>query len=239
MHAHTRAQTLATRQAPVATATRANHGACHCTPTSHTHPHIPWVRDAAHSHAASELQSHARPHDAQYSHNHSAVRQHHCTQPPLAPAHTPRTAELHTAPTEEHTQTHTRLPRLTHRRAVRLPSVDGMLPESLLMCNCNCLPETPATASHPTPLPTPASRSQRISAIAYYCTSSINDTPESNRVRTLRAIAQAQTPTAVQVTTPRRQYMRMQTSARHNNTAAFSPSQSRRPYKHIRTTTDE
>jgi hypothetical protein len=50
----------------------------------------------------------------------------------------------HTAPAAKHTQTHTgtQLPRLTHRRAVRLPSVDGIVPESWLMYKANCLQYT-------------------------------------------------------------------------------------------------
>jgi hypothetical protein len=73
-----------------------------------------------------------------------------------------------TPPTENHTQSHTRPPRHTHCRATRLPSVDGMLPESWLNCKYNPLQDTrSAIASHhgtrcrrrP-----PASRPQRIAA---------------------------------------------------------------------------
>jgi hypothetical protein len=38
--------------------------------------------------------------------------------------------------------THARSTRRTHRRAAKLPSVDGMLPESWLLCKCNCLKDT-------------------------------------------------------------------------------------------------
>jgi hypothetical protein len=54
--------------------------------------------------------------------------------PPRA-RHTQHGTQLqppHTSPTENHTQSHTRPPRTTHVRAVRLRSVDGMLPESWL-----------------------------------------------------------------------------------------------------------
>jgi hypothetical protein len=55
----------------------------------------------------------------------------------------------HTPPTENHTQSHTRPPHNTHTRAVRLPSVDGMLPESWLLYKINCLQDTrTAIASH-------------------------------------------------------------------------------------------
>ncbi len=60
----------------------------------------------------------------------------------------------HTAPRTPHTahrKTHpvTRPPRHTHVRAVRLPSVDGMLPDSWLKCNHNTLQDTrTAIASH-------------------------------------------------------------------------------------------
>ncbi len=60
----------------------------------------------------------------------------------------------HTPPTEKHTQSHTRPPRHTHTRAVRLPSVDGMLPESWLMLNPKYLQDTNShrvTPWHPTP----------------------------------------------------------------------------------------
>jgi hypothetical protein len=55
----------------------------------------------------------------------------------------------HTPPTENHTQSHTRPPRHTHRSPVRLPSVDGMLPESVLLYKSNDLQDTrTAIASH-------------------------------------------------------------------------------------------
>jgi hypothetical protein len=74
----------------------------------------------------------------------------------------------HTSPTENHTHSHTRPPRQTHLRAVRLPSVDGMLPERWLLPKLKNLQDTRtaiAIASHHgTPPPTPASRPQRIAA---------------------------------------------------------------------------
>jgi hypothetical protein len=73
-----------------------------------------------------------------------------CT-PPHA-RHTQHGTQLrppHTPPTENHTQSRTRPPRHTHCRAVRLPSVDGMLPESWLLYKYNCLQDTrTAIASH-------------------------------------------------------------------------------------------
>ncbi len=63
------------------------------------------------------------------------------------PPHARHTAR-HTAPTTPHAahrkshQSHTRPPCHTHRRAVRLLSVDGMLPESWLLFKCNFLHDT-------------------------------------------------------------------------------------------------
>jgi hypothetical protein len=86
-----------------------------------------------------------------------------CT--PLRARHAQHGTQLrppHTPPTENHTQSHTRPPRHTHVRAVRLPSVDGMLPESWLLLKSNDLQDTrTAIASQP---PTPASRPQHSAA---------------------------------------------------------------------------
>jgi hypothetical protein len=55
----------------------------------------------------------------------------------------------HTPPTENHTQSHAQPPHHTHQRAVRLPSVDGMLPESWLPPKSKYLQDTrTAIASH-------------------------------------------------------------------------------------------
>jgi hypothetical protein len=79
--------------------------------------------------AQSSLDAHRRAH-ATYSTAHSSDRP-------------------HTPPTENHTQPHTRPPRHTHDRAVRLPSVDGMLPVSWLLLKVNVLQDTrTAIASH-------------------------------------------------------------------------------------------
>jgi hypothetical protein len=53
-----------------------------------------------------------------------------------------------TPPTENHTQSHTRPPRHTYVRAFRLPSVDGMLPESWLLLNHNVLQDTRSAIAH-------------------------------------------------------------------------------------------
>ncbi len=92
---------------------------------------------------------------------------------PLHGHHTPHTTH-HRAPRTPHrthrknTPSHTRLPRhtsATYLRAVRLLSVDGMLPESWLLCKYKFLQDTRrVTQWHPTPLPNPAIRPQRISA---------------------------------------------------------------------------
>ncbi len=78
----------------------------------------------------------------------------------------------HTPPTENHTQSHTRHLRHTHDSRVRLPSVDGMLPESWLFCKCNALQDTrTAIASHHgtrrrrRPQPAARNASQRIASI--------------------------------------------------------------------------
>jgi hypothetical protein len=71
----------------------------------------------------------------------------------------------HTPTTENHTQSHTPPPRHTDPSPIRLPSVDGMLPESGLSPKINTLQDTNShrvTPWHPTP--TPASRPRRISA---------------------------------------------------------------------------
>jgi hypothetical protein len=55
----------------------------------------------------------------------------------------------HTAPIETHTQPHVGVSRHTHCRAARLPSVDGMLPDSWLSDKCKYLQDTStAIASH-------------------------------------------------------------------------------------------
>jgi hypothetical protein len=71
------------------------------------------------------------------------------------PHTTYRTAQfraLHTPLTENHTQSHSPFLRHithTHDSPVRLPSVDGMLPESWLLCKSNSLQNTrTAIASH-------------------------------------------------------------------------------------------
>jgi hypothetical protein len=113
------------------------------------------------------------------------VRQHHCAQPPHAP-HTPHTTELsapHSAPTEEHTQIHTgRLPRHTHPTAVRLPSVDGMLPESWLLLKYNSLQDTQiAIASHHG-----NRRCYRTQPVAHYTADKLIAYHPSNRVKSNR-----------------------------------------------------
>ena len=105
-----------------------------------------------HSHAAYKHTSPARPQDIPHSRNHCALRNHHRMH---TAARTPHTAR-HTAPTTPHAThrnshpvTHTRPPRHTHVRAVRLPSIDGMLPESWLLFKSNPLQDTrTAIASH-------------------------------------------------------------------------------------------
>jgi hypothetical protein len=146
-HAHARTCAQTTRQAQPSTTARQRHGACHPkqrTPTSHA-PHI------AHSHAAYSTQApHARttPRTAPTTVHCPNITA--CT-PPRA-RHTQHGTQLrppHTPPTENHTQSHTRPPRHTHSRDVRLPSVDGMLPESWLSFKLNALQDTrTAIASH-------------------------------------------------------------------------------------------
>jgi hypothetical protein len=135
---NTRAQTHELRQAPPTTTARQRHGACHPKQRSTTR-HATHI---AHSHAEYRHTSPARPHDVPHSRNHCALRNHHRIH---TAARTPRTAR----PTENHTQSHTRPPRHTHVRAVRLPSVDGMLPESWLLYKYKYLQDTrTAIASH-------------------------------------------------------------------------------------------
>ncbi len=124
---------------------------------------------AHHAHATSHTPtqhtsaSPARMHNVPRGCSDSAVREHHCTTTART-AHTTQRA-THTAPTEKHTPTHARLPRHTHRRAVRLPSVDGMLPESWLLDEYNSLQDTrTAITSHHGTLLHPASRPPHISA---------------------------------------------------------------------------
>ncbi len=88
-------------------------------------------------------------------------------------ARTPHTARYttprspHAAHRKKNTQSHTRPPRHTHDSLVRLPSVDGMLPESWLFCKANNLHNTrTAIASHDGTRrrpESPASRPRRIS----------------------------------------------------------------------------
>jgi hypothetical protein len=88
--------------------------------------------------------------------SHTATTTAHCanvtTRTPPHARHTQHDTHLrapHTPPTENHTQSHTRPPRHTHARAARLPSVDGMLPESWLMSKYTYLQDTrTAIASH-------------------------------------------------------------------------------------------
>ena len=109
-----------------------------------------------HSHAAYKHTSPARPQDIPHSRNHCALRNHHRMHNAARTPHTARHTQFgtqlrppHTPPTENHTQSHTRPPRHTHVRAVRLPSVDGMLPESWLLYKPNHLQDTrTAIASH-------------------------------------------------------------------------------------------
>jgi hypothetical protein len=82
------------------------------------------------------------PQDVPDSHNNTALRKHHCTQ---AAARAPHTAR-YTTPRTPHTA-HAQPPRHTHVRAVRLLSVDGMLPESWSLNKTNTLQDTSAIAS--------------------------------------------------------------------------------------------
>ncbi len=127
---HARASTPTARLAPPTITARQCHGASHPKQHKHTSP--------------------AHPHDVPHSRNHCTLRNHHCTRTATRASHTAR----HTAPTtqhatENHTQSHTPPPRHAHRRAVRLPSVDGMLPETWLLSNLNSLHDTrSAITSH-------------------------------------------------------------------------------------------
>jgi hypothetical protein len=93
----------------------------------------------------------ARPRDTSNSHNNNAAKKLDCTH---TAARTPRTTQ-HRAPgiphtanrqtdrhTHTHTQSHTRSQCHTHIRAAKLPSVDGMLPESWLLYKSSCLHDT-------------------------------------------------------------------------------------------------
>jgi hypothetical protein len=127
------------------------------------------------------------------------------------PHPTYRTAQfraLHTPLTENHTQSHSRPPRHTHVRAVRLPSVDGMLPKRVLLLKSNSLQDTrTAIASHHgtrrrhRPQPVAHNASQCIASHSINRIKS-NDKP----VSTLHAIAHAQHRARV-------------TQKRHNQTA--------------------
>jgi hypothetical protein len=158
----TRAQTHTTRLAPPSTTARQHHGPCHPkqrAPTSHarhiyntqhTNTQVPHARATSHTAATT-------PHCANITARTPPHVRHtrHGTQ--LRPPHTP--------PTENHTQSHTRPPRHTHRRAVRLPSVDGMLPESWLMCKLKDLQDTPTAIAHTIrPKPVAHNASQRIAS---------------------------------------------------------------------------
>jgi hypothetical protein len=97
------------------------HGTSH-TPTQHTKQTSP-----------------TRPQDVPHSHDNSALRQHHCAHPTARTQHTaPRTT--HTAHGKPQPVTHAASH--THVRAVRLPSVGGMLPESWLLFTINDLQDT-------------------------------------------------------------------------------------------------
>jgi hypothetical protein len=112
----TRAQTRTTRQAPPSTATRQRHGVCHpnsaCQQATHRTSHTTTQHtntQAPHAHSQTSL-AHRRKYAA-HTARHTA----------------PRTAHL---AHRKNTQSHTRTPRHTHPKPIRLPNVDGMLPES-------------------------------------------------------------------------------------------------------------
>jgi hypothetical protein len=126
------------------------------------------------------------------------------TRTPSRACHTQHGIQLrppHAPPTENHTQSHTRPPRHTHCRAVRLPSVDGILPESWLLYKYNPLQDTRAAiASHHAtrrcrrPQRVARNASQRS---AYHQSNQVKWEP----VSTLHAIAHAQQPVRVTPTT--------------------------------------
>jgi hypothetical protein len=139
---HTRADTHTTRQAPSSTLRRQRQDACH---TKYVHDNKPHT-DIAHSNPACKHASSARPHDVPHSRNRRAVQTHHHTHVTNS---TPHSSAHPTHHPQKITPSHTRGLRATHDRAVRLPSVDGMLPESWLLCKSNPLQDTrTAIASH-------------------------------------------------------------------------------------------
>jgi hypothetical protein len=142
-----RAHRHTTRQAPPTTTPRQRHGACHPkqrSPTSHA-PHISHSR-TAYKHTSPAHHATSRTAATTALCANVTARTHpyaHHTQHgiQLRPPHTP--------PTENHTQSHTRPLRHTYDSPVRLPSVDGMLPESWLLFKIKFLQDTrTAIASH-------------------------------------------------------------------------------------------
>jgi hypothetical protein len=133
---HTHAHRYPTRQDPRTKASQ-RHGAGQRTPTSYP-PHI------AHSRI---IQNHMSRTPARRPAQPQPLRTAQISQHAHAAAHTPHTAR-HTALStphtahRKHTQSHTRPSRHTHDSRVRLPSVDGMLPESWLPNKYNCLQDT-------------------------------------------------------------------------------------------------
>jgi hypothetical protein len=82
---------------------------------------------------------------------HTAQCNHHCTHTNArtSPQHSTQLRPPDTPPTENHTARHTRPPCHTHDSRVKLPSVDGMLPESWLLYKFNLLHDTRTViASH-------------------------------------------------------------------------------------------
>jgi hypothetical protein len=79
----------------------------------------------------------AHPEVDPHSTNHCTLRKHHCAHATGTQLRAP-----HASPTENQTQSHTRPPHHTHDSRVRLPSVDGMLPESWLLCKPKFLQAT-------------------------------------------------------------------------------------------------
>jgi hypothetical protein len=130
---------------PSSATARQRRGACHPkhrTPSSHA-THI------AHSRATYK---HKPRTPARCPARHQPLRTIITACTPLRAHHTQHGTQLrppHKPPTENHTQSHTRPPRHTHNSRVRLPSVDGMLPESWLLLKLNVLQDTrTAIASH-------------------------------------------------------------------------------------------
>jgi hypothetical protein len=160
-HRHTRCDKPHPAKRHVSVTARVTQISAHVQPTQRTsHTHIQHTTQAPHARTTSR----------------TATTTAHCASitahtPPRA-RHTQHSTQLrppHKPPTENHTQSHTRPPRHTHCRAVRLPSVDGMLPDSWLLYKFNVLQDTrTAIASHHGPRrrrrPQPAARnaSQRI-----------------------------------------------------------------------------